>query len=122
MAGAQKYIQGKFDQYASCFETLSPPIPESAKPLFCVNGQLLQGYSVLRAETKGGGGTPGELLDYLEDSDIVGAVPASQAMPEKSIQERKPEATKEGMAPLRPRHHHNSAQRPLPQKKLAMAR
>ena len=45
-AGAQKYIQSKFDQYAPCFESLSPPIPAEAKELFCVNGQLLQGYSL----------------------------------------------------------------------------
>lgn len=46
MAGAQKYIQGKFDQYARCFETLSPPVPKSVKSLFCVNGQVLQGYTI----------------------------------------------------------------------------
>ena len=46
MAGAQKYVQSKFDQYAQCFETLSPPVPESVKSLFCVNGQLLQGYTI----------------------------------------------------------------------------
>ena len=46
MEGAQKYIQSKFDQYAPCFESLSPPIPAEAKELFCVNGQLLQGYSL----------------------------------------------------------------------------
>ena len=43
LEGAQKYIQNKFDQYADRFETLSPRIPKEAKPLFSVNGQLLQG-------------------------------------------------------------------------------
>lgn len=52
LVGAQNYIQSKFDQYAHYFEVLSPPIPESVKSLFCVNGQLLQGYSVARPEAK----------------------------------------------------------------------
>lgn len=34
MEGAQKYIQSKFDQYAPCFESLSPPIPAEAKESF----------------------------------------------------------------------------------------
>jgi len=61
MEGAQKYIQSKFDQYAPCFESLSPPIPAEAKELFCVNGQLLQGYSLGPAEGKGHAGGPAEL-------------------------------------------------------------
>ena len=52
MEGAQRYIQSKFDQYAPCFESLSPPIPAEAKELFCVNGQLLQGYSLARPVPK----------------------------------------------------------------------
>ena len=40
LEGAQKYIQSKFDQYAE------------AKPLFSVNGQLLQGYAVMRQVKK----------------------------------------------------------------------
>lgn len=52
LEGAQKYIQSKFDQYADHFETISPRIPKEAKPLFSVNGQLLQGYAVMRQVKK----------------------------------------------------------------------
>lgn len=52
LEGAQKYIQNKFDQYADYFETLSPRIPKEAKPLFSVNGQLLQGYGIMRQVKK----------------------------------------------------------------------
>ena len=52
LEGAQKYIQSKFDQYADHFETLSPRIPKEAKPFFSVNGQLLQGYAVMRQVKK----------------------------------------------------------------------
>ena len=52
LEGAQKYIQSKFDQYADHFETLSPRIPKEANPFFSVNGQLLQGYVVMRQVKK----------------------------------------------------------------------
>ena len=52
LEGAQKYIQSKFDQYADHFETLSPRIPKEANPFFSVNGQLLQGYAVMRQVKK----------------------------------------------------------------------
>ena len=80
MAGARKYIQSKFDQYAECFETLSPPIPSEAKGLFCVNGQLLQGYSVLRAPPQKQEVTINDLLDCLEDQDL-GGIPLEEAAP-----------------------------------------
>lgn len=73
MEGAQRYIQSKFDQYAPCFESLSPPIPAEAKELFCVNGQLLQGYSLARPVPKRERVTLEDLLDCLEDGDMAGS-------------------------------------------------
>ena len=78
MEGAQKYIQSKFDQYAPCFESLSPPIPAEAKELFCVNGQLLQGYSLQPPVPQKEKVTLEDLLNCLEDGDM--AVP-SEAQP-----------------------------------------
>ena len=75
MEGAQRYIQSKFDQYAPCFESLSPPIPAEAKELFCVNGQLLQGYSLARPVPKRERVTLDDLLECLEDGDLVEAAP-----------------------------------------------
>lgn len=94
MAGAQKYVQSKFDQYVSCFETLSPPIPEAAKPLFCVNGQLLQGYTVAQKEPevspeKAKEETVAELLEFLED-DEVSDTPPEQAAPPPAVQGKPP--------------------------------
>lgn len=65
LEGAQKYIQNKFDQYADRFETLSPRIPKEAKPLFSVNGQLLQGYGIMR-QVKKEGITLEDLMAQLE--------------------------------------------------------
>ena len=67
LEGAQKYIQNKFDQYADHFETLSPRIPKEAKPLFSVNGQLLQGYGIMR-QVKKEGITLEDLMAQLEAS------------------------------------------------------
>ena len=78
MEGAQKYIQSKFDQYAPCFESLSPPIPAEAKELFCVNGQLLQGYSLQPPVPQKEKVTLEDLLNCLEDDDM--AIP-SEAQP-----------------------------------------
>lgn len=69
MDGAQKYIQMKFDQYSSYFKELSPPIPQEAKELFSVNGQLLQGYTLARPEVKKKEITLNDLLACLEDED-----------------------------------------------------
>ena len=67
LEGAQKYIQNKFDQYADHFEILSPHIPKEAKPLFSVNGQLLQGYAVMR-QVKKEGITLEDLMAQLDAS------------------------------------------------------
>ena len=72
MEGAQKYIQSKFDQYAPCFESLFPPIPVEAKELFCVNGQLLQGYSLHPPVPRKEKVALEDLLDCLEDGDMAG--------------------------------------------------
>ena len=84
MAGAQKYIQSKFDQYADCFASLSPPIPMEAKELFCVNGQLLQGYSLMSAAPEKETVTLDDLLECLED----GEAPEQEA----PVPEDRPEA------------------------------
>lgn len=90
MAGAQKYVQSKFDQYAKCFETLSPPVPESVKSLFCVNGQLLQGYTVGK-DAPAVKVTPERivpdreaveaLLDFLEDEETSDTPPEQTENP-----------------------------------------
>lgn len=81
LAGAQKYIQSKFDQYAEYFESISPPIPIEAKALFCVNGQLLQGYSVLRTPPAREEVTVSDLLDCLDEADMEVSPPPEQAVP-----------------------------------------
>lgn len=84
MEGAQKYIQSKFDQFGACFESLSPPIPAEAKELFCVNGQLLQGYSLQPPTPQKEKVTLEDLLDCLEDGDMAGpseAQPVSDTPP-----------------------------------------
>ena len=82
LEGAQRYIQSRFDQYGSCFETLSPPVPAEAKDLFCVNGQLLQGYSLMPPSPQKEPVTLETLLDCLEDGDLVVAPPEKDAAPE----------------------------------------
>ena len=70
MDGAQKYVQLKFDQYSDYFKELSPPVPSGAKDLFCVNGQLLQGYTLSRPKAKEKEATVSDLLACLEEGDI----------------------------------------------------
>lgn len=97
MEGAQKYIQSKFDQFGACFESLSPPIPAEAKELFCVNGQLLQGYSLMPATPQKEKVTLEDLLDCLEDGDMAGpleAQPVSGA-PAPPAEDQPPAAPKE---------------------------
>ena len=53
LAGAQKYIQSKFDQYAEYFESISPPIPIEAKA-FSVIPHFQQFISGRGAEGHGG--------------------------------------------------------------------
>lgn len=101
MVGAQKYIQSKFDQYGRYFETLSPPVPESVKALFCVNGQLLQGYSIMCQEKEHSAvDVPLEpdpkavdaLLECLEDDDLPPTAP--EATQKKAAEPINPPAKK----------------------------
>jgi len=70
LEGAQKYIQGKFDEYAHLFMEVSPPIPEDAKIFFCVNGQLLQGYTLAPKE-RTSQEVADELFGLLEETDLA---------------------------------------------------
>lgn len=79
LAGAQKYIQSQFDRYADHFDAISPPIPEAAKDLFCVNGQLLRGYSIAKPEPQRGKVTLSDLLDCVDDDMLRTA--SEQASP-----------------------------------------
>lgn len=68
--GAQRYMQMKFDQYASYFASVSPPIPKEVKGMFSVNGQLLQGYTIARPVVKEKEVSVADLLKCLGDEDI----------------------------------------------------
>ena len=105
LEGAQRYIQSRFDQYGSCFEALSPPVPAEAKDLFCVNGQLLQGYSLMPPSPQKEPVTLEALLDCLEDSDLAAAPPGKDAAP-------KPEPLPEERQPAVPDPKPASAQTP----------
>ena len=105
LEGAQRYIQSRFDQYGSCFEDLSPPVPAEAKDLFCVNGQLLQGYSLMPPSPQKEPVTLEALLDCLEDSDLAAAPPEKDASPE-------PEPLPEEKQPAVPDPKPASAQTP----------
>ena len=114
-------------QYAPCFESLSPPIPAEAKELFCVNGQLLQGYSLARPVPKRERVTLDDLLECLEDGDLVEAAPmAVEAPPPAATKEQMPKTVQ--AQPAAPKPSPTKATRPtdrkkpLHKKRLAMAR
>ena len=135
--GAQKYIQSKFDQYAPCFESLSPPVPAETKELFCVNGQLLQGYSLQPPVPQKEKVTLEDLLDCLEDGDMAGlseAQPVSSGpapLPEEkppagpplssSIQAQTPDRQKQEPPPARAARP-AARKKALHKKQMAMAR
>lgn len=86
--GAQKYMQMKFDQYASYFTAISPPIPKEVKEMFCFNGQLLQGYTMARPQVKQKEASVADLLECLGDEDIApkqSASPPSQTIKGKEL-------------------------------------
>jgi len=130
MDGAQKYIQMKFDQYSKCFEVISPPIPPEEKDMFCVNGQLLQGYTLARPEAKKKEITLSDLLDCLEDGDTpqqkpqpASAAPSTTPPPEnnpstQAVAEPKKEAPPKAKPPVYPA----AKKRPIAKKKSAPAR
>ena len=152
LEGAQKYIQNKFDQYADRFETLSPRIPKEAKPLFSVNGQLLQGYGIMR-QVKKEGITLEDLMAQLEadfpaeDAQEQDGMDRSEAAPQEqedlpateALQEEVPAApvdappptltiitpSPQAAAPRQPpakATQPDHKKRPLHKKRLAMAR
>lgn len=106
LEGAQKYVQSRFDLYADRFESLSPPIPAEAKELFCVNGQLLQGYSLMPPSPQRELVTLEILLDCLEDSDLVKEPPQKErpAEPEAAMEEKTSikQATEPASAHIKP--------------------
>ena len=137
MEGAQKYIQGKFDQFGACFESLSPPIPAEAKELFCVNGQLLQGYSLMAATPQKEKVTLEDLLDCLEDGDMAGPLeaqpvsgapaPPAEDQPPATPKEQTPKTAQTQPAdPTKPSPtkaaRPAARKKPLHKKRLAMAR
>lgn len=128
--GAQKYVQLKFDQYSSYFQELSPPVPTEAKDLFCVNGQLLQGYTVARPAVKKKEVTVADLLDCLDDGDIhPQKAVATPAAPSVAKPTEKPSASKvtagakkEAAPKVKPPKGSNAKKKPLHKKKSAPAR
>lgn len=133
MDGAQKYVQLKFDQYSSYFQELSPPVPVEAKNLFCVNGQLLQGYKLARPQAKQKEASVADLLECLGDEDIApkqptpppsqpphieGAVPITASG--KVITRRTEQPKSEPKAKTQTKHP--SKKKPLHKKKSAPAR
>lgn len=42
---AEKYMNGRIKAYSNLFTEISPPIPDKYVNHFCVNGQLLRGYT-----------------------------------------------------------------------------
>ena len=139
--GARKYIQSKFDQYGSYFESLSPPIPAEAKGLFCVNGQLLQAYSLMPPTPQKEKITLDDLLDCLEASDLAATAaqrdttaqqegappPTAAAAPEKQTprqdqgQPPTPSRPSREPAPIRPIRP-SLKKKPLRKKSMAAAR
>lgn len=77
-----KYLQGRRDAYAHLFTELSPPIPDGQRGRFCVNGQLLPGYTVEPARAA----VVDELLEFLGDDTILPEPP-----PEKPVERPIPE-------------------------------
>lgn len=116
MDGAQKYIQAKFDQYSKFFEVISPPIPPEAKSMFCVNGQLLQGYTLARPEAKKKEITLNDLLACLEDGDSPQQNP--RPAPREPGNGPSPKAAaepKKGALPKAKSHTHSAAKsKPAP--------
>lgn len=77
---AQRYIQGRFDQYVELFRELRPPIPEKFKRNFYINGCLLPDYTIAAPERTGPDlKAVDALLNYLEDGE--GEAPPPPAPP-----------------------------------------
>lgn len=74
----EKYLQGRKDAFSHLFTQLSPPIPSDQRGRFCINGQLLPGYTVEPARAA----VVDELLDFLGDDDT----PIPEPPPEKPME------------------------------------
>lgn len=100
LEGAQKYIQSKYDEYAYLFMEISPPIPQEAKTLFCVNGQLLQGYTMAPKE-RDRQEIANDLLGLLDDSDLIApaAIPIKSPEPPASAAKAKKGVPKKDLTP-----------------------
>lgn len=73
----EKYLQGRKDAFAHLFTELSPPIPSDQQRRFCINGQLLPGYTVEQERAA----VVDELLEFLgDDASIIAELP-----PEKPV-------------------------------------
>lgn len=90
---AEKYVQGRFKQYAHLFTEISPQIPEDKAHIFRVNGHLLPGYSVQPHVP-----TPQELLDFVEDQDISTLIPDEPNKPAAKQPQKKAPAKSRGDA------------------------
>lgn len=67
----EQYLQGRINAYAHLFTEISPPIPETKRRQFCVNGVLLPGYTVETPQlTQPDPNTVDDLLSYLDDDDM----------------------------------------------------
>lgn len=92
---AQKYIQGRFDQYVGLFRELRPPVPDKFKRHFYINGCLLPEYTVAPPESAEPDKMAVEsLLDFLEEDDTTPPPSATPAEP--------------------PPQHPNKPQKPVP--------
>lgn len=132
--GAQKYMQMKFDQYASYFTSVSPPIPKEVKEMYCVNGQLLQGYTMARPQVKKKEVSVADLLDCLEEGDIStkkptpspeASQPAADEVPSQPIQHKGPvpiTATGKVITKRSNKPTHSPKKKPPHKKKSAPAR
>lgn len=110
---AQRYIQGRFDQYVDLFRDLCPPVPEQFKRQFHINGCLLPSYTIAALEREPDLNAVDALLDYLEEGEGQAPPPAPAA--ESASVPQKP-AVPSGGKPKRP------ASKAKPKRKNTMTR
>lgn len=86
---AQRYIQGRFDQYVGLFRELRPPVPHDHRSHFYINGCLLPDYTIAPPEqAKPDLKAVDTLLDYLEDDDGEATLP--QDLPPEPVAKSTP--------------------------------
>lgn len=90
-ATMEKYLQGRIKAYSHLFTEVSPPIPKEFEKYFCVNGQLLPGYTVEGQPNKSAerGGPPAK-----ESASVMDKLAAAKEAAAKSGAEKKPDAPK----------------------------